>query len=191
MAEPNSSPQGEAEHGMECEPPEGPIELEPLAIAPIKIEREPWPVIFPPEPPVPQDPLHACPNCDYNLTGLISRRCPECGQPFTLIDARSHGFDLSEDGREYRRWMQTDRAILLFGIALLAFGLSCPCIQRDLFTGTLQFAPSLKTWGVWIVIVPLLAFVSVVNLYYQRRWSVVLLLIGLLAAALGLVAALL
>jgi fucose permease len=25
-----------------------------------------------------------CPNCGYNLTGLTSTRCPECGTPFTL-----------------------------------------------------------------------------------------------------------
>ncbi len=23
-----------------------------------------------------------CPKCDYNLTGLIENRCPECGTPF-------------------------------------------------------------------------------------------------------------
>ncbi|MDB5294009.1 MAG: hypothetical protein JWL69_5250 [Phycisphaerales bacterium] len=25
-----------------------------------------------------------CPNCEYNLTGLTSTRCPECGTQFTL-----------------------------------------------------------------------------------------------------------
>lgn len=25
-----------------------------------------------------------CPGCSYNLRGLVSRRCPECGQPLTL-----------------------------------------------------------------------------------------------------------
>jgi len=27
-----------------------------------------------------------CCNCGYNLTGLLSRRCPECGTPFCLVD---------------------------------------------------------------------------------------------------------
>lgn len=27
-----------------------------------------------------------CPNCDYNLTGLTERRCPECGTAFELAE---------------------------------------------------------------------------------------------------------
>ncbi|MCZ6836274.1 MAG: hypothetical protein O7G85_10905 [Planctomycetota bacterium] len=25
-----------------------------------------------------------CPTCEYDLTGLIEQRCPECGEPFDL-----------------------------------------------------------------------------------------------------------
>lgn len=28
----------------------------------------------------------SCPRCGYNMTGLTTSRCPECGCPFTLTD---------------------------------------------------------------------------------------------------------
>ncbi len=40
--------------------------------------------------PIPANPLHLCPNCNYNLTGLTSRICPECGETFDVLDARDH-----------------------------------------------------------------------------------------------------
>lgn len=38
--------------------------------------------------PVPRLPGHVCPTCDYDLSTLRSRVCPECGNLFTLADAR-------------------------------------------------------------------------------------------------------
>jgi len=34
----------------------------------------------------PPNPTH-CANCGYNLWGLPEPRCPECGRPFTRLDA--------------------------------------------------------------------------------------------------------
>ena len=51
-----------------------------------------------PEPPIPESPLHLCPNCNYNLTGLTCHRCPECGQHFTLAEARLHAYKTTPDG---------------------------------------------------------------------------------------------
>jgi hypothetical protein len=34
----------------------------------------------------PPNPTH-CQNCGYNLWGLPEPRCPECGKPFTRLDA--------------------------------------------------------------------------------------------------------
>ncbi len=71
------------------------------------------------EAPVPSHPLHFCPNCDYNLTGLTSRRCPECGEQFTLTDARRTAIDKSL-GRFTRLRMlpQWERARFLVGVGL-------------------------------------------------------------------------
>jgi hypothetical protein len=182
MPEPNSNSQGKAEAG---------IELEPLAIPPPTPEGE-LPGAQPEgEPPIPQRPLHLCPNCDYNLTGLTSRRCPECGEPFNLSDARERGFELSESALEYRKWIRVDRAMQVLGLALLAFGLACPCISQDPITKSWQVVPSLKTWSMWMVLIPLSGLLILINLYYEQSWSRVLLQIGVVVAIIGLMVALL
>jgi hypothetical protein len=182
MAEPTSSPQGEAENG---------IELEPLAVPPPRPEGD-SPASQPAgEPPIPQRPLHACPHCDYNLTGLTSRRCPECGEPFTIAEARARGFELSAGGQEYRKSLRADRAVLLLGLALMAFGLGFPCISQNRFTQAWQFTPSLKTWAMWMVLIPLIGLLLLLNLYYEQSWSRILLEIGIVVALIGLCVALL
>lgn len=39
-------------------------------------------------PPVGADIPLRCMQCDYNLTGLTTRRCPECGTPFDVTELR-------------------------------------------------------------------------------------------------------
>lgn len=62
--------------------------------------------------PIPERPLHLCPTCNYNLTGLTRYRCPECGNRFTLNDARIQAIE------------QTTRRPLgqLFLVVIDAFG---------------------------------------------------------------------
>jgi hypothetical protein len=59
--------------------------------------------------PVPAGPQHLCPTCDYILTGLVSRRCPECGDPFTLDEARRRAVDRSPAIRRMHRAAQAQR----------------------------------------------------------------------------------
>ena len=44
-----------------------------------------------------------CPKCGYNLTGLASRRCPECGGVFRLKDLRRRVLDAQRLLEEVRR----------------------------------------------------------------------------------------
>lgn len=39
--------------------------------------------------PVPAVPLRTCSTCGYHLTGLLSRKCPECGTPFSIAAGRN------------------------------------------------------------------------------------------------------
>jgi hypothetical protein len=169
-------------------PAEGLIELEPAVSRAGEVSEASRATAPEGEPPIPQRPLHICPHCDYNLTGLTSRRCPECGEPFTILDARARGFELSEDGRQFRRGLRTDRAILVLGVLLLVFGLVCPCMYRDP-VGTLHFAPTLKTWGMWLVLLPLIGLLFLINLYYEQNWSRMLLETGILVTIVGLLVA--
>ncbi len=78
--------------------------------------------------PVPQNPPHVCPACEYNLTGLTSRRCPECGTPFTLIEARRaarRNEPIEIEDRRAQRWQQ---AGLIAGWALMAAAIAAPMI---------------------------------------------------------------
>ena len=170
---------------------DGLIELEPAASTAGAISEAGPATVLPEKEPIPQRPLHLCPTCDYNLTGLISRRCPECGEPFTIPDARQRGFELSEGGRELRRWLRADRAILVLGVFLLVFGIICPCIYRDPLAGTLQFAPTLRTWAIWLGLVPLSGVMLMVNVYCEQSWSHALLEIGVVATIVGIIAVLL
>ncbi len=105
---------------------DAPIELEPLNLkdrpqrhVPSALREETVDSVVGEYPPVPSHPAHACPNCDYNLTGLTRRRCPECGEPFTLSDARGAATALSEPVRRLVRRIHEDRIMWGVGIVLL------------------------------------------------------------------------
>lgn len=73
--------------------------------------------------PVPQHPVHLCPNCDYNLTGLTSRRCPECGEPFSLSEARLRNLEKTDATLVYvhSARFQLHKQYIGIGLMLLCF----------------------------------------------------------------------
>lgn len=107
------------------------IELEPLAasppLAPVESPRRPAPTANGKpiadgdlsHTPVPSMPLHVCPTCEYNLTGLTRRICPECGEAFTLSDARGAGFAVGEPAQKLHRLLFVQRVKTATGITLL------------------------------------------------------------------------
>ncbi len=78
--------------------------------------------------PVPERPPHLCPECDYNLTGLVSRRCPECGTPFTLSEARHHADGSSPATQRDLRSARFERIFFYGGLALLVGGMVTPMV---------------------------------------------------------------
>lgn len=76
--------------------------------------------------PVPAAPEHRCSKCDYLLTGLTSRRCPECGECFTLSGARAYGLltapEAQRDAVAMRMvWLRT-----IVGVVALCVMLTSP-----------------------------------------------------------------
>lgn len=131
--------------------------------------------------PVPAEPLHLCPTCDYNLTGLTARRCPECGEAFTLPDARDRGVEKSIG---YRRYFVTERYEqwkFLIGWALIVAGFLMPVLWRPW---------SRPAWGLrgggMIFLTPIfLAFACFYKEIRDTTWADAILVAGLGAALLG------
>jgi len=107
--------------------------------------REPFDAL----PPVPAAPLHVCPGCRYVLTGLTTRRCPECGAPFTLRDARSAAQGgKGSFAREDIRAIRVARICLIAGAVMLIAGFGMPAVLSERPGATLAvmmgfFAPAL------------------------------------------------
>lgn len=78
--------------------------------------------------PVPADPPHHCPACDYNLTGLYSRRCPECGRPFRLFEARLERWPPTPEMVQDRREARHDRWRMILGATLTLVGYLAPVV---------------------------------------------------------------
>jgi len=135
-----------------------------------------------PLPPVPSRPLHLCPYCDYNLTGLTTYRCPECGQPFTLSEGRQRALDMSPEMRtlHWSAWM--DRYSGLFGFLLLVAAAVVPntiaggCANWPVLTIT---GAGLLSWG---FLLALILCACLVKSFLDTTWSRLLFGSGLLAA---------
>jgi len=84
-----------------------------------------------PSRPIPAYPVHLCPNCDYNLTGLTSRICPECGQPFNVRDARYHATREVPEVRRYYRRVVIDRWLGRTAVVLLGWAIIMPNLKRS------------------------------------------------------------
>lgn len=131
--------------------------------------------------PVPAVPLHLCPSCDYNLTGLTARRCPECGEPFTLPDARDRGVEKAVGFRRYFVTERYEQWKLRTGWALLAASFLLPILWRQSARGTLGLRG-----GVMLVFIPIfLTFACFYKVIRDTTWADAILVVGLGAAMLG------
>jgi len=135
--------------------------------------------------PVPAEPLHLCPTCDYNLTSLTARRCPECGEPFTLLDARDRAVEKSIGFRRYFATERYEQWKMRIGVALLVAGLLLPTIQRPGSSWWPQLRIGVRG-GAMIVFMPIfLAFACFYKVIRDTTWADALLVAGLGAAMLG------
>jgi len=167
----------------EDRPPESQehVELEPLVTraTPLRhVERSHASATHPPGEvgsPVPPMPLHECPQCEYNLTGLTSRRCPECGEPFTLSEARKQGSLRSPRTKQDLRAVRASRHSLHAGIVLQLAGLIVPMIA---FTGA-QRGGQFFFLGISLSI---LLIASLVRGYFVLPWSAAMLAAGIVSA---------
>ncbi len=164
--------------------PKGPLELEPLVTRAVPLRHveqshasrthAPGDVGAP----VPSTPLHECPECKYNLRGLTSRRCPECGEPFTLSEARKQGSLSSPRTQQDLRAARADRISLQLGIVLQIASVLVPMI---VLTGGGQGGQIMFMWiGLTILILACL-----VKGYFAIPWPPVMLTAGLFAAGIA------
>ncbi len=161
--------------------PTGPVELEPLVTRaePLRhVEQSCASVTQAPDGvgfPVPARPLHECPQCEYILTGLTSRRCPECGEPFTLSAARWRSFLQSPRSQEDLRVVRANRRALWVGVGLQLASLIVPMVVLigDWRGGQLFF------WGISLSI---LTIACAVKGCFALSWSVTMLAAGLTSA---------
>lgn len=125
--------------------------------------------------PVPEKPAHVCPACDYSLTGLTSRRCPECGTPFTLVEARRAGRRAHPTEVEDRRAQWWQHVAYAIGWTLI---------------GGSVFAPTIAEWHIdrWLLFgttgssLLCLALAWMHKVYWQRTSAEAVLLAGLASA---------
>lgn len=150
--------------------------------------------------PIPGKPLPLCPHCDYNVTGLTSRVCPECGKSFTVEGARARGFKLSKEGRsvEYRRgarsWrsaaFETFREIgeavaLGLGAAMTFLGFFAPILTASIWPRTGGVLPlgakiAFKIVIAMTVMIPVDAVIAGVGARRGYGWIGILLVTGVL-----------
>lgn len=127
--------------------------------------------------PVPGQPPHLCPECDYNLTGLVSRRCPECGTPFTLPEARRHAGVFSPAAQRDRRSVRRDRIFFYGGLVLLVGGMVTPMVIP--WEGVARIV-RLRFWMAVLTIL-ILTIAWVYKSALDRPWSDGMVLAGLLS----------
>ncbi len=132
--------------------------------------------------PIPQHPPHICPYCDYNLTGLTSRRCPECGEEFTLSEARRRAFDFSTEGQKLRRAFRWETGLLWGGYGLIAFALIWPCLWYDRLLGRPVFHLGFSAMFMLSLTFSGLCLALLFKLYYDWRWSWILLVLAIFLA---------
>lgn len=129
---------------------------------------------------VPDSPLHLCPKCEYDLRGLLSRKCPECGTPFTLAGARRVGLQYLPETKTDLTVAQQEQTRQRIGLALFACALIVP------------FILSPTNWQLFfsmIRIVIILMFATMYKIWSQQAWHKIIFVAGIIAATIeGLLA---
>lgn len=162
----------------------GPVELEPLVTraAPLRhVERSSPSATHPSDgvgSPVPDRPLHECPTCAYILTGLTSRRCPECGEPFTLSEARRQGSLRSPRTQEDLRAVRAHRLLLALGVFLQLAGLLVP---MGVLIGAWRGGQLLLC----AVSLSIFTFAFLVRGHFALSWTAAMLAAGIVSASLA------
>lgn len=127
--------------------------------------------------PIPESPPHICPICDYNLTGLKRRRCPECGELFELYEARRHGAKMHVRGRQDWMIARMNWLALVMGLVLF-FG--------SITTGSIMLRDSKGHWPLWLVVSGALvaAWVFMFRVYFGKNRAHTVFAAGLIMATL-------
>jgi hypothetical protein len=73
--------------------------------------------------PIPPEWGLRCPQCDYDLTGLSERRCPECGRRFD-----PHAIWVANKHREVGAGFHTP-AYVIYGVVLVGLAICLPVIR--------------------------------------------------------------
>ncbi len=128
--------------------------------------------------PVPGWPAHLCPVCDYLLTGLTSRRCPECGTPFTIAEARRRAIEKSPSMRWLFRKAKIDRGLAAVGFLLLFAAVALPNLVAGGFPTSWSLVMTLPGKWLFLSILPQLVATWIIKMYWDANWYRLLLLAG-------------
>ncbi len=130
--------------------------------------------------PVPAQPLHLCPECEYDLRGLLSRRCPECGTPFTLTGARRVGLQYLPETESDLTVARKEQIRQRIGLALFALAWIVPFIVDP--TNWQLFFTTIR-------IVIILMFAAMYKVWSQQAWHKIIFVASIIAATIeGLLA---
>jgi hypothetical protein len=120
---------------------------------------------------IPERPAHVCPNCDYNLTGLSSRRCPECGEEFSLLEARMRAIELSDGVRRVIRAESIERAKLFAGIGLMLAAVWLQNVGPGTVSSVLGIVITYRGWVMIVFMAPLWCGLAVFKSLADRTWA--------------------
>lgn len=164
------------------EEPPPKIELEPLQLRDVPRYAR----YSPPSPyqltdtgAVPSKPEHRCPNCDYILAGLTSRRCPECGEPFTILEARMRGIEMSEGMQEAMRNEHLQEVKGWVGLGMLVVSVELQNVLA--FGGGGWLTLSSRGFLMLVFMIPLWIGVIVLKAVREEGWSYACWVAGLVA----------
>ncbi|MFH1417742.1 MAG: hypothetical protein ABII12_05575 [Planctomycetota bacterium] len=137
---------------------------------------------------IPSKPQHVCPTCDYLLTGLTSRRCPECGECFTLSEARTRALQMTVDVQRLQRKARRGRWLLVLGIVMASFGILWPWHSYRGTAPPSVLALTPRGYLMLIVTVPVSVIAFATKCWFGRKWWEVVFAAGLVMLIMGLFA---